>query len=253
MYDNVCYRKPFLREVIARVDFSAPEPSISSKLAKSVANKALSRFPILEQRKTLAQELQVSSVEIHHKREEFTEWNYHGREREKRLVVSPGFIFVTYSRYTAFEDLKTDFLTVLSELFSHYSDLQGSRFGIRYINAIEVQGQDVYDWSNLVDSRLLGLFSRFAEDRRFVARLFHFAEFKYDDDIKVKFQYGVPNPDFPARIRSPQFIIDIDAYAEGLQDISAIRENIESGHSRVQALFEQSITDELRGLMHAAR
>ena len=84
-YDDICYQNSFLKEVIARIDFAAPITSLRTNIPQKVANAAIERFPIFEERKALAQELQVSSSEVHHKREEFSEWNYHGRDREKRL------------------------------------------------------------------------------------------------------------------------------------------------------------------------
>lgn len=251
MYDDICYEKPFLKEVIARVDFAAPVASLGTRIPHKVANAAVERFPILEQRKALAQELQISSDEIHHKREEFTEWNYHGRNREKRLVIAPGFAYVTYSQYSTFEAFKEDFFTVIETLFKKYPDLRSGRFGLRYINKIETPNHDLFEWKDLIDERLLGLFSRFLEQRQYVTRLFNIANFKHDDDIQVKFQFGAPNPAFPARIRSPLFVLDIDAYLQGLQDISEISGNIDLAHAHIQELFEQSITDKLRELMDA--
>jgi hypothetical protein len=68
-YDNRCYEKPFLKEVIARVDFAAPVTSLGTKIPQKVGNAALEKFPILEERKTLAQELQVSAAEENDKRD----------------------------------------------------------------------------------------------------------------------------------------------------------------------------------------
>lgn len=250
MYEEVSYRKPFLKEVVARVDFSAPVEALNSSVPPSIANIALRRFPIVEERKAFAQELQFSPGELHHKREEFIEWNYHGSEREKRLAIAPGFAYVTYSQYTSFECLKEDFVQVMEALFSKYSDLRARRVGLRYINTIEIRDQNPHDWTRLIDGRLLGLFSRFEDQREYVTRLFSIAEFKCDDDIKLKFQFGVPNPDYPARVRKPQFVIDIDGYSDGLQELRDLSANIDSAHARIQDLFEQSITEDLRGVMN---
>lgn len=251
MYDDICYDQPFLKEVIVRVDFSSPLDALASTIPPKVSNAALACFPVSEPRKALAQELQLSANAVQHRRQEFTEWNYYGRDREKRLMISPAVIFATYSRYSTYEVLKDDFLSVLSVLFPTFPDLRASRLGLRYINHIETNDGNPLHWNEYVDERLLGLFARFT-DREHVSRLFNITEFKYDD-LQVKFQFGVPNPDFPAPIRRPLFVLDIDAYVQGLQDLGEISANIDRAHKQIQAMFEDSITDRLREVMRARR
>ena len=65
----------------------------------------------------------------------------------------------------------------------------------------------------------------------------------------LKIQYGMNNPDYPALIRSKEFILDYDAFYEGSQDKESIIENLERFHSKIEDMFEKSITDELRKVM----
>jgi uncharacterized protein (TIGR04255 family) len=251
MYKDVCYEKSFLKEVIARVDFSPPIEALTKNTPPPVRNAALARFPISEPKQAVAQQLELSASAVRHKSQEFTEWNYYGREREKRLVIAPPTAYVTYSRYSAYEALKDDFFSVLTSLFETFSDLGISRLGLRYINHIIPPTQDPFGWEEYIDERLLGLFSRFKERER-VTRLFNIAEFKYED-LQIKFQFGAPNPDFPATIRRALFILDIDGFVHGLQNLSEISRNIDRAHERIQTLFEESITEHLREIMHVCR
>lgn len=247
MYEDVCYNHPFLKEVIARIDFSSPVEILTTNIPPKISNHALSRFPIQEPRKMLTQEVELSNQKLRHRKVEFTEWNYYGSDREKRLTIAPNCFFVTYSRYTSYENLKNDCLPIADKIFTHFSDLRCSRLGLRYINNIELREGNPFDWSRLVDQRLLGLFSRF-NDPEHVTRIFNITEFKHED-IQIKFQFGVPNPDYPAVIKRPIFVIDIDASIQGLQGYGDISANLDRSHVHVQSLFEESITDELRGLM----
>ena len=248
MYEDVFYRKPFLKEVIVRVDFSSPMETLATKLPAKIGNAALAHFPVSEPRKAIAQELQLSAKDIQRKSQEFTEWNYYGRNREKRLVISPLATFVDYFRYSTYEMLKEDFLSILSVLFPAFPDLHASRLGLRYINQIELNGVDPFQWNEYINNGLLGLFERFT-DREHIRRLFNIAEFNFDD-MQIKFQFGAPNPDFPAPIRRPFFVLDIDAYFQGLQEFGDISANIDRAHDRIQTLFEESITDRLREVMN---
>ena len=94
---------------------------------------------------------------------------------------------------------------------------------------------------------MLGLLQRF-NDREHVNRLFNTVESRYDD-LGVRFNFGLPNPDFPALIRRRVFVLDIDAYVQGAQDRNDIVANMDRAHDRIQQLFEESITDELRTAM----
>lgn len=248
MFEEVCYKKSLLKEVIVRVDFSSPVEDLATTIPPKVGNAALARFPVSEPRKAIAEHLQMSAKAIKHNRQEFTEWNYHGKNREKRLVISPSVTFATYSRYSTYEVLKEDFLSILSVLFPAFPDLRASRLGLRYINHIEQSGADPLQWNEYIDKGLLGLFERFT-DRQHVSRLFNIAEFNFDD-LQVKFQFGAPNPDFPASIRRPLFVLDIDAYFQGLQELGELSANMDRAHERIQALFEESITDRLREAMN---
>jgi uncharacterized protein (TIGR04255 family) len=248
MYDDVKYAKPFLAEVILRIDFSAPEPSLGKALPKEVKEAAIEQFPIAEPRAVIARAFKVSNTDIGSEREEFTEWNFFGRHREKRVAIGPQFLFVATTRYDNYDLLRGDFQAVAQPVFSAFPDLQANRIGLRYINKIERMEPEPYEWESLIDTGLLGLTRRF-DDRDTVSRVFHIVEFKFEQ-VQVKFQFGLPNPDFPAPIRRSMFVLDLDGVANGPQSLSESLENADLAHARIQRLFESSITDGLRELMN---
>lgn len=251
MYENVCYDNSFLKAVIARVDFAAPVDSLGRSMPPTIGNVAIKHFPISERTPTQMEELTVSGGNINRKKEEFFQWTYYGINREKRLVVTPGFIFVEYLRYSTFEQLKKDFLSVLKAVFTQCRDLRGGRFGLRYINKIELRDAHPLEWDNYISEGLLGLFDKFRGRQEHLTRLFNIVEFRYNDDMRLKFQFGVPNQDYPAPVRRPQFVLDLDGFTEGLQELADVEESIEVAHQRIQQLFEESITTKLREIMRA--
>ena len=251
MYDQVCYERPFLKEVIARIDFLVPLASVAKELPPKMANAVSKLFPISQPNKAIAQELQLTKEMLQHSRKEVMEWIFFGKDREKRLVVTAEALFVSYSSYTTYEDLNRDFTIATEEIFKAFPDVRARRLGLRYVNNIEVA--DAADkptsWDAYINTQLLGLFNLFG-DPNHVARLFHIVELKYDD-ASLKFQFGMPNPDFPATIRKPLFVIDLDASVVGSQDCAEILSNVDHCHALVQDRFEHSITDKLRDRMHA--
>jgi len=127
MYENIFYRNPFLKEVILRVDFSAPLPDLEKTVPPKIAKKASKKFPIAEPQKALAQEFQFTGPTLKAKSTEVMQWIYHGREREKRLTITPTTLLQTSKKYKTFEFFIDDIRDVLSEFFTVYQDLSASR------------------------------------------------------------------------------------------------------------------------------
>lgn len=251
MYEDRYYRNSFLKEVIVRIDFATPLLHLEKAMV-AVAAAALQSFPIFEPRKLLIKTITVGpspKETATQKEEEQSEWHYLGREREKRLVVASKYLHISYSTYKNFELLKAEFSEFIRLLTENTPRLCGSRIGLRYINKIEPPGHDPFIWKDLISHDLLGLFDLFANEREAVNRLLNVVEFKYRDDIQLKHIFGVPNSSYPAPLKAPLFIIDMDASLSGLIEINHIGDFLEASHSRIQGQFETSITDRLRELM----
>ena len=250
MYDDICYKKPFLKEVIARVDFSPTIDNIEKSLPPKLSKELSTHFPIAEPADTIAQELQVSAEELHHRQTRMKHWNFYGKERQRHLSLAAPFVFVSYSKYKSYEDMREHFSAVVDAVGGAFPDTIAIRFGIRYINSIEIP--EVIDPSSLSDyicASLLGTMPFFEEPKR-LSRLVSIAELKYDD-VDVRFQFGMPNPDYPAAIKRQQFVLDFDAYIQESHDISGSIQYMEKAHERIQSLFEKSITERLREKMNA--
>src|ERR1700730_15400156 len=121
MYETVYYEKTFLKQVVARIDFVAPlielEKSLPAKLGKALSDS----FPIMEPIDTIAQDLQITGDEVKEsKQERSKQWNFNGKEREKQLALTTGFVFVIYVRYTTYEDMKADFTSAIDALAKHF-------------------------------------------------------------------------------------------------------------------------------------
>lgn len=154
---------------------------------------------------------------------------------------------ISYKKYDSFDVLKQDFLPIVGELFSIYDDFEGKRLGLRYINEITLPGNNVLDWTDYLDERLLTNLN-FPQDPSKICRAFNNLELNYGNLI-IRFQYGMFNADYPAPIRKKSFILDYDAYYQGPQNLEDIQHNINIFHEALQTLFEYSISDKLRSLM----
>jgi uncharacterized protein (TIGR04255 family) len=88
------------------------------------------------------------------------------------------------------------------------------------------------------------------EDQPALSRVIHNLELTFET-FNLRYQLGMHNPDYPARIRQKIFLLDLDAYTQTTVDLRDIRRVLDTFHSAIQCYFEQSITNALRNVMNA--
>jgi uncharacterized protein (TIGR04255 family) len=249
-FASVVYRRNFLNEVIARVDFVSPLSKLAHELPQPISKLALREFPIFEPRELRADTVLLKGKDVSRKTDRFQEWRFHGKEREKTFVIGPEATFVTYKRYSTFEVLQREFLGLLAQVFEQVPDAQPSRLGLRYINAIELGGANPLDWSGVIEEPLLGLFSFFPERKNALSRVFHILDYAFDE-CHLQYQFGIHNPDHPARIRQKVFVLDFDAFQQGVIERESIPTMLNQFHAHIQETFEKSIGPRLREALNA--
>jgi len=247
MYDNVCYKKPFLKEVIFKIDFPTPVAKVEKGLSPKVTKNILSKFPIFEPQKAHAQEFQFSGKNFQAKSSEIMQWIYHGKSREKSFIVTPDAITYVNRSYITFEALKDDIKSILDSFFADYKEIASSRAGLRYVNILDVKEDDPLAWDKYINKDILGVID-FHEEKQYLTRAFHILEYNFNG-LAIKYQFGIANPDFPATIRKKQFVLDIDAYSHGAFELHDIIQFIDDAHAKIQEIFEKSITEQTRELM----
>ena len=248
MFADICYRKNFLKNVIARVDF-VPIEGLDAQLSPDVSKGVMKYFPIAEPRKATARELRISPERLSQKKSEFMEWRFFGKDRNKTIRFIPPAIIVDYSLYTTFELLMAEFLDILAVFFRVYDTAVCTRVGLRYINNITLADGSPLDWNDYINPKMLSILDIYP-DKQFIARAFHNLELNFGD-FNVRYQFGMHNPDYPAPIRKKSFILDLDAYYQGPQDYNEIAPSLNKFHDRIQEIFELSVTDRLREVMNA--
>jgi len=250
MYEDICYEKTYLKQVIARIDFISALVGVDKSLPSKLASDLARDFPIAEPADSIARHVQLTPSGVQQTETRFKQWNFYGKEREKHLAIAPSFAFISYQRYTTFEDMQAQFTNFTTALLKQFPDATVGRFGLRYINVIEdIPLPEPTRWEGYIAPKLLE--SRtFFDEAQPLTRLMQAAELKFGD-IDVNFQFGMPNPDHPAIIRRPQFVLDVDAYVQSAHAPAESLRLMEQAHAHIQKLFENSITGKLRELMHA--
>ena len=242
-----CYKKSFLNKVVARVDYTANYNLPQKGLPKKVSDEILRLFPIPEPREVIAQQIHITGQGVREIQNKQHHLFFHGKSREKTLCITPEFLYIEINKYETYEKLKDEFILILDKL-SEKEDFSAKRFGLRYINQIKLSDKPLFDWDNYLSHVLLSMFA-VSENKNMLSRAFSNLVQQFDDGMLLNFQYGMHNPDFPSRIRQNLFILDYDAYSQGLISCDEVKANIDLAHERIENLFEKSITQKLRELM----
>jgi len=248
MYEDVCYKSPFLKEVIFKADFPTLVQGVEKGLSAKLSNIILRKFPLSEPQKAHAQEFQFSGgTNFQAKSTEIMQWVFHSQKRDRTLSVTQDAFSYTNRAYKSYENLLEDVDEPLKCFYGDYKGITAGRLGLRYVNVINIPDENPLEWRDYLHEDMLGIID-FNQDKDYLTRMFHILEYNYDG-LSIKFQFGIANPDYPATIRKKQFVLDIDAYSHGAFEYSDFHDFIEQAHSKIQSLFETSITDKTRELM----
>lgn len=250
MFDDICYKNTFLKEVVVRIDFFSPIAELETSLPDRLSKVLSKSFQIAEPSESIGHELQFGSNGPQAKEFKLRQWNFFGKNREKQLSITPSCMFLSYKKYESYELIREEFANANEALISHFPNIKIGRFGLRYINNIELQelNKDPFKFEKYISSDLIAPVN-FFEDKSNISRLFHVIEFK-NENLATTFQYGFPNPDYPASIKKPYFVIDIDSYIQVAHDGNESLKYMDLAHENIQKLFESSITQELRNKMN---
>ena len=248
------YQRNFLTKVIARIDFLSPMVSLQDVLLSSVSEASLKYFPIPEPKDATLRVFSFGpEVRDIQKSQEISskEWHFFAKDRDRHLLISRDAMFVESEHYQSWDDYSKCFLDVCDALYDNYKDLQIKRLGLRFINNIEIPGLKQFQWNAYLNSNLLSIF-KVPDDKSQISRAFHNLELN-SGSFYVRFQYGMHNPDYPAPIKKRIFILDFDAYATGSLAKEDLHQTLPLLHEEIVKLFENSITERLRGIMNVPK
>lgn len=136
MYDDVCYKRNFLAEVIARIDFATPIESFQRNISSKIIQKVTKHFPIAEPVESVATHFVIGGESMEKEEKRSKQWNFFGKDRDRQLVVTDGAVFVRYTKYSTFEALSEAFGDAVSAIDRDHPGVFTQRFGLRYVNPV---------------------------------------------------------------------------------------------------------------------
>lgn len=241
------YKKNFLSEVIIRADFLSEVTGLRKQLPSGIGEAIKEEFPIPETKDVVKFPINVKLGKQKITGTEFTEWSFHTKDRKNTLTIIKDAVFIKISRYESYEKLKLNFLSATNVLFDTYKDLQVKRLGLRYINEIDIKEPNPLEWDKWLNKKYLYPFSKFP-DKEYLSRTFDNLEFNYDN-YNLRINFGLNNPDYPARIKKKKYVLDFDAYTSDLLTKDDFNSTLDIFHNKIEYFFELLITDSLRDKM----
>lgn len=254
-YDDVCYKKTFVNQVILRLDFMryvSPEIVFNEELE----NVIFEFFP----KRGKDQIIRFNAINITFDANENRMPSANGQSVEglqkeyystegNKLIISNIFIAFEINKYSIFDKHMKWFQEILHILFSKGKVIT-KRTGLRYINMFRMPQIRLHKkyFNNNISATLIVKQEENANDFELV-RSMHTNEYRADNFI-VNFRYGMYNPEYPNVLKNNSFVLDYDCFSEDVfENAEQVLKFVDVGHEMIQTLFEDSITDSLRKVM----
>ena len=244
-YDEICYKRSCLSQVIIRLDFIGMETLFESDVEKSVLKsfpkkgmQQLIRFQtmnvISDPRGTRAEQTTRDGIQ-----QEFA--NADGN----KIILSNKFFIVEVNKYTKFEDIVAVFAPVLRALISK-TQVTSMRTGIRYVNFFSEES--IKPQKNFFVPNVGSLLDAKQMENNCI-RSMAMNEYMIDD-MRLNFRFGMYNPQYPQTMKKSNFVLDYDCFCDdAIVGFDEMMSHIQKGHDSIQKMFETSITSQLREVM----
>jgi uncharacterized protein (TIGR04255 family) len=243
-YEDIVYKQNPIKEVIIRIDFSNSIESFKENIPKKVFEEIKTKFPIAEVRENYINHVVIDKTEITKNKELLKEWVFHSNNN--KLILNKNVLILSIIDYKTSKSLLKDFSVPWQAIRELINDQYIKRIGIRYINHIEAENNDQLK-EFIIESII-----PFELDTAFKfnpIKLSNSYEIKIEDS-KLRFNYGLLNPNYPSPITNTIFVLDFDCFYDGLLEIDEVIEKIKTYHSYIQDLFEKSIKQPYRDILN---
>ena len=242
------YKNHFLKQVIVRIDLANDLELTKSGPGDNFVRPLSKTFPVKGVRTLVQKQFILTADEKPQETvREATEWNYQSKSGDKKLTLGSKALIIEYTKHESYETLKRDFLTAHKALTT-LGEITIVRLGLRYVNHVELTEPKPTKWESYLRPELLASF-KLADDVDTVSRSFTVLEFSYPDDTKLRFSYGMSNPDYPSPIKQKLFILDFDAHCDMIVETERVQPLLDIFHDRTSRAFEQVIKPALRRKM----
>ena len=249
MIENKKYKNNYLKLVIFRIDFS---PLLN--LAKEILNPNLQKdfiainFKDLTEHKLVEFETKFERGVKTDKFKSISLWKFIDNEKHHQVSICENYLIIENLKYLGYDNYK-DIVMQIFNIFSKYYEPNINRFGLRYINEINLETGNPFDWSDYINESLIfSLNNFFGSKQSDLCRYFGRYEMN-KDDFMLTMQYGIVNSIFPNKIAKKEFVLDYDCHTKDVENKDELYKKLDLFHNEINYFFEKSITNGLRKKM----
>ncbi len=169
-----------------------------------------------------------------------------------RINLTPGFISLSCSKYTCWENFARMMDKPLAAFIRLYQPANFDRVGLRYLNAFSRQDLDLEGtpWKELLEPAYLGLMA--SEDVPETA----FARATQDVDVAIPGGCRLKLHAGPGMVKrgsqqdqEVKLILDLDVYMTGNIPVNLAAGSMQTAHAQAGSIFRAAITDTLHDAM----
>lgn len=247
--ETICYKQTFLKQVIFKLNFPTQLEELKEGLSKEAINKIISfGFPIYTPAERQGQSIRISQDGAQ-PAGVITEkiYQFENIDRTKKIVIDSQAISLDLTKYESYVDFKSIIENIIEVFTNIDSSIIINRIGVRYVNVINKNESTPLNWDSSINNELVNTLNTVPFKEK-LNRAFHILEYNFDGQM-LKFQFGISNPDYPALVKKEEFILDMDSTFTGAFSLSDIIQNVDLSHEKIQTIFENAITDELKESM----
>ena len=247
------YEKPYLNEVIFRINFAnIPKLSENNKeAAKDFHEKISKEFPNLIIKRN--HEFNIGIDVDTGKPTQITQdgtyiWVFKNRLHNKSVELTSKSLILHYKKgaYTHFRYFLDDVI-LLTDAIKGYDPKDISFLGLRYINQID--GKSISELKERIEPKYFSSYiMELDEDEEFI-QILNRLSIKKGDYI-LNFQYGLFNAAYPNPNFDKDFILDLDCTTKKVKEIDEVVDELKQMNSLVWFKFDEAITDVLRDEMN---
>ncbi len=242
------YEKNHLSQVIFRVDFPTISEFNTTKL-KEFQKLINTEFPILQEQKTprinfgLGENQNFEAKGIGN-----LVWIFVSRDNTVKASIENNNLTLELTKYISFEELFPKIELIVNSLFKIFPETISTRLGLRYINEINLDEDNPYDWSNYINENLIRGISFFDTTTSPLSKYISLLQVK-EENFDLTFKFGIPNSFFPGKIIKKEFVLDYDCYTTDTLEKENILVKVKEFNEKITSLFELSIEQGLRDEM----
>lgn len=244
------YQKNYLSDVIFRVDFPLIL-EISKEAPEKFQKEIIAEFPILEAVKQYGFHIEANEDSPISTPLDKTVWRFKNKEGDLIIELDEKFLVVNAKKYVDYSSFKERVARILEAFYKTYPSTVVQRLGLRYVNQIEIPGEEnFFEWAGYINEDLIKNID-FVDDKATIKRTMQILEIAVDRETKINFRAGIFNSNYPENITNKEFVLDYDCYTRTPLEQAVILTKLDSYNKVITEYFEKSIGDNIRGILNA--